>query len=290
MEISQLRNFLAVLEHGAISQAAHQLGVAQPALSQSIARMEKSLGVKLFERSRNGALPTAAALIIADDVRSGMFRLDEASRKAKATRKGLAGSLVIGLVSSALFDVLPKALRKVRSHAPDLDITLKEMGNDELASALELGMIDIGLMHAPVTVSGHMYEKVLRQDRLIAAVPTAMSRYMPPTINLAQIAEIGLIMYPQDQLPVFYTGITDGIRKAGCSVKINMHANRTLTVMSCVAGGMGIGLLPSWISTLDFPGVTFLDISDSHHLPNFDLVAICAAKSAAAMDLLFADV
>src|SRR5690606_1562658 len=184
----------------------------------------------------------------------------------------------------------PKALRKVRNHAPDLDITLKEMGNDELASALELGMIDIGLMHTPVTVSGHMYEKVLRQDRLIAAVPTTMSRYMPPTINLAQIAEIGLIMYPQDQLPVFYTGITDGIRKAGCSVKINMHANRTLTVMSCVAGGMGIGLLPSWISTLDFPGVTFLEISDSHRLPDFDLVAICAAKSAAAMDLLFGDV
>src|SRR3546814_16356197 len=91
MEISQLKNFLAVLEHGAISQAAHQLGIAQPALSQSIARMEKSLGVKLFERSRSGALPTAAALAIADDVKSGLFRLDEATRTARATRQGLAG-------------------------------------------------------------------------------------------------------------------------------------------------------------------------------------------------------
>src|SRR3546814_868383 len=261
MEISQLKNFLAVLEHGAISQAAHQLGIAQPALSQSIARMEKSLGVKLFERSRSGALPTAAALAIADDVKSGLFRLDEATRKARATRQGLAGSLSIGLVSSALFDVLPKALRNVRSHAPDLQITLKEMGNDELASALELGTIDIGLMHAPVTVAGHMYEKILRQDRLIAAVPTSLARYMPSEVSLAQIAEVGLIMYPQDQLPVFYTGITDGIRKAGYKVKINMHANRTLTVMACVAGGMGIGLLPSWIRTLDFPGVTFREIS-----------------------------
>lgn len=290
MEISQLKNFLAVLEYGAISQAAQQLGVAQPALSQSIARMEKSLGVKLFDRSRSGALPTAAALAIADDVKSGLFRLEEAARKAMATRKGLAGSLTIGLVSSALFDVLPKALQNVRRHAPDLEISLKEMGNVELASALELGMVDIGLMHAPVTIAGHMYEKTLRQDRLIAAVPSTLARYMPSEITLSRIAEVGLVMYPQEQLPVLYTGITDGIRKAGCKVKINMHANRTLTVMACVAGGMGIGLLPSWIRTLDFPGVTFLEISDSHRLPDFDLVAICAAKSAAAMDLLFGDV
>src|SRR3546814_16681781 len=85
MEISQLKNFLAVLEHRAISRAAHQLGIAQPALSQSIARMEKSLGVKLLERSRRGALPTAAALALADDVKSGRLRRDEAARQARKT-------------------------------------------------------------------------------------------------------------------------------------------------------------------------------------------------------------
>src|SRR3546814_18961014 len=106
------------------------------------------------------------------------------------------------------------------------------MGNDELASALELGTIDIGLMHAPVTVAGHLYEKILRQDRLIAAVPTSLARYMPSAESLAQIAEVGLIMSPQDQLPVFYTGITDGIRKAGYKVKINMNYKPPLTFLS----------------------------------------------------------
>src|SRR3546814_15491632 len=118
------------------------------------------------------------------------------------------------------------------------------MGNHELASALELGTIDIGLMHAPVTVAGHMYEKILQPDRLIAAVPTSLARYMPSEVSLAQIAEVGLIMYPHDQLPVFYTGITDGIRKAGYKVKINLNAKRTLNVMSCVAAGMGIRRKP----------------------------------------------
>src|SRR3546814_11090172 len=101
--------------------------------------MEKSLGVKLFERSRSGALPTAAALAIADDVKSGLFRLDEATRKARATRQGLAGSLSIGLASSALFAVLPKALRNVRSHAPAFQIPITEMGTQQLGSTLKLG-------------------------------------------------------------------------------------------------------------------------------------------------------
>lgn len=287
MEISQLRNFVAVLEHGSISRAASQLGTAQPALSQSIVRMEKSLGTRLFDRSRSGAVPTPAALAIADDIRLALFKLGEAERKAVAARQGLAGSLTIGIVSSALFDVLPTALTVLRKAAPDMHVSLRELSNAELAKAIELGTIDIALMHAPVSVQGHMYERVLRQDKLIAAVPTDIALTMSSPVPLADIARVGFVLYPEDQLPVLYMGIADGLRKAGCPVKVNMHANRTLTVLACVAGGVGVGLLPSWIRTVRFPGVSFLDIEDNGLLPDFDLVAICPARSVHAMSIMF---
>ncbi len=279
MEISQLRGFLAILDEGAIGRAAHKLDIAQPALSQSISRMEKSLGTVLFERSRRGAKPTAAALVMAQDIRNGLYLLDEAAYKAKQAQTGQSGTLRIGLVSSALFEVLPKVIATIRHFAPGLQLVLKELSNEEQVSALGEGTLDVGLMHSPVAVGGLMNERVLRRDKLIAAVPSELALRLKKKISLLQIAEQGLVLYPKDQLPHLYAGITQALRQAGHEVKINQHANRTMTVLACVAGGCGIGLLPSWIQTIDFPGVTFCPISDGDDLPGFDLLAIWSTRN-----------
>ncbi|WP_051423617.1 LysR family transcriptional regulator [Bordetella petrii] len=106
MDIRRFEEFLAVLDAGSLSKAAEILGVAQPALSQSLARLERELGVRLFHRSRRGAEPTAAARQIAEDVRSGVFRITNAKDAAQAIAQGRAGVLRVGLVSSALIDIL----------------------------------------------------------------------------------------------------------------------------------------------------------------------------------------
>lgn len=281
MELSQLKNFMAVIECGAISKAAQKLGVAQPALSQSISRMEKSLGVTLFERSRRGASPTAAALAIVDDVQSGLFKLGEAQKKAQAAKEGKAGILKIGLVSSALFEILPAALRQIKQAAPGLLLELSEMSNEEQAKAVADGIIDIGLIHPPITVPGRFHQKTLRQDKLIAAVPQEFGENRPGVISLEEISAFGLVLYPKEQLPHLYAGIAEAIRELNCELKVNQLANRTLTVLACVAAGVGIGLLPSWIQSVSFPGVVFREITNGHHLPTFDLIAISRAKSAA---------
>ncbi len=284
MQLSQLRNFMAVIEHGAISKAAEKLDVAQPALSQSISRMEKRLGVVLFERSRRGALPTIAARAIVDDVRHGLSKLEEAGRKARATQAGRAGTLKIGLVSSALFDVLPDALKKIRRLAPDLALEFLEMGNDEQAEALKQGIIDVGLIHSPIAIGGRMHQKILRQDKLIAAVPSRLAKSRGGKITLQEMAECGLVLYPKEQFPHMYFGIAEAIRKQGCEFKINQHANRTMTVLACVSGDLGIGMLPSWIRSMGFPGVDFCQIDNGQDLPSFDLLAVAAPQYKAMLD------
>ncbi|MBN3774052.1 LysR family transcriptional regulator, partial [Burkholderia sp. Se-20378] len=59
MEIRHVRYFLAIVDTGSFTRAASELGIAQPALSQALNRMEKELGVRLFDRSRRGATLTA---------------------------------------------------------------------------------------------------------------------------------------------------------------------------------------------------------------------------------------
>lgn len=289
METRHLRHFLAVIDHGSVSAAANWLGIAQPALSQSLARMEKELGVQLFVRSRRGAAPTAAAQSILEDVRISVARIDAAARRAQDIAKGSAGQLTIGLVSSALFDMLPRALRALRRAAPGVRVVLREMSNAEQADALVSGEIDIGLMHTPVAVAGKMRERLLLRDRLVAAVPDEFAVSEQGTVSLAQIAEAGLVLYPQNQLPVFYAGILDALRKAGLTPHVAQEANRTLTVLACVAGGCGVALLPSWIQSMDFRGVRFCQVRDGDELPSFDLSAIWPARSVPTLADVFAN-
>ncbi|MNI34801.1 Hca operon transcriptional activator [compost metagenome] len=251
--------------------------------------MEKDLGVRLFERSRLGAAPTPAALAILEDVRISVARIDAAAHRAREIGRGSAGQLTVGLVSSALFDTLPRALREMRRQAPGVRVILREMSNAEQADALQTGEIDIGLMHTPVAVGGRMRERQLLRDRLVAAVPDEFDVADDGTVSMAQIAQAGLVMYPQAQLPAFYAGILDAMRKGGHEAQVAQEANRTLTVLSCVAGGCGVALLPSWIRTMNFGGVRFCEVRDGQALPSFDLSAIWPARSVPGLADVFAN-
>ncbi|KGD99637.1 LysR family transcriptional regulator [Achromobacter sp. RTa] len=289
METRHLRYFLAVVDHGSVSRASEWLGIAQPALSQGLGRMEKDLGVRLFERSRRGSTPTPAALAILEDVRASVARIDAAAHRAREIGRGSAGQLTVGLVSSALFDMLPRALREMRRQAPGVRVILREMSNAEQAEALQTGEIDIGLMHTPVAVGGRMRERQLLRDRLVAAVPDELDVPADGQVSMAQIAQAGLVMYPQSQLPAFYAGILDAMRKAGHDAHVAQEANRTLTVLSCVAGGCGVALLPSWIRSMNFRGVRFCEVRDGQALPSFDLSAIWPARSVPTLADMFAN-
>ena len=194
----------------------------------------------------------------------------------------------MGLVSSALFGTLPRALRALRQQAPGVRVILREMSNAEQAEALQTGAIDIGLMHTPVAVGGRMRERQLLRERLVAAVPDEFQIGEDGQVSLAQIAEAGLVMYPQAQLPVLHAGILDALRKAGHEAHVAQEANRTLTVLACVAGGCGVALLPSWIRSMDFRGVRFCEVRDGRSLPSLDLSAIWPARSTPTLADLFA--
>lgn len=283
MDIRRLEEFIAVLDMGSLSKAAEKLGVAQPALSQSLARLERELGVKLFQRSRRGAEPTPAARQIAEEVRRGVFRIVNAIDAAQAIAAGRAGVLRVGLVSSALIDILPRALRTLRDEAPGLRIVLREMSNAEQAQALSRGEIDVALVHTPVALSGVMHEKVLMRERLVAAVPEDLLPGGRGRVSMADIARAGLVMFPHAQLPTFYESVMDAFRKEGLDAEIVQEANRTLTVLACVAGGCGIALLPSWIRSLDFAGVRYCEVVDGARLPSFDVSAIWPKRAVAGL-------
>ncbi|AMH43659.1 LysR family transcriptional regulator [Burkholderia sp. PAMC 26561] len=279
MDTRNLKYFLAVADAGSVTRAADHLNIAQPALSQALTRMEKDLGVKLFSRTRRGADLTAAGLAIVEDVRMSVARIDAASHRAREIGAQRAGRLTVSFASAALFAVLPRAIAALRASVPDVDLVLREMSNAEQTSALEKGEIDIGLLHTPAPVAGKMHEKLIAREQLIAVLPENFPLGANGAVSLSELAPHGLVWFPHGQLPGVRAGILSAFRQAGCAVEIVQDANRSLTVLACVAAGCGVSLLPRSVRALQFSGVRLCEISDGAALPPFELSAVWPARA-----------
>lgn len=279
METRHLRHFIAVAESGSVTRAADQLGIAQPALSQSIRRLEEQLHAKLFSRSRSGSVLTLAGEAILDDVRMSLARIDAAAKLAREIAEGRSGSLTIGFLSTVMFDVLPQAMRRHQEVSPNVRFILREMGSREQAEALEEGVIDIGLVQTPLTVRGRMRQKVIASDPFIAAVYEGFPVGADGKVSLRALAREGIVFFPEQQLPLIHAGVCDAIRTLGEDVRIVQEANRTVTILACVAARCGVSLLPSATRRLSFHGVRYCAIRERSLLPVFTLSAVWPVRS-----------
>lgn len=279
MDTRQMRCVVAVAEAGSLTKAAERLGLAQPALTQTLNRLEQELGTRLFTRTRRGAALTEAGLAIVDDLRASLAYSDTASERARAMGAGRAGRLTVGFVTHAVYEVLPNALRRLRDAHPQLDVVLREMSNAEQVSALEGGRIDIALLHPPVSVNARVHELRLGEEAMIAALPAAWPLAEDGCVSLAEIARHGLVWFPEEQIPALRAQLLGALRLAGHETRVVQDANRTLTVLACVAAGLGWSLLPRSVRALQHEGVRYAQVRDGAGLPAFELSALWLSRS-----------
>src|SRR3954466_14453818 len=110
MEIRQLRHLVTVAKFASFGRAAESLNLTQPALSKSIRSLEKSLGVRLFERSAFGVRPTIYGEKLVEYAKMMLSLTSEAEAEIGAMQGARRGTLHVGAVTSVIRDLLPKAL------------------------------------------------------------------------------------------------------------------------------------------------------------------------------------
>lgn len=288
MDTRQMRCVVAIAETGSLTRAAERLGHAQPALTQTLNRLEAEIGAKLFVRDRRGATLTEAGQAIVDDLRASLAYGDAATERARAMGAGRAGRLTIGFVTHAVYEVLPRALRRLRAAHPQLDVVLHEMSNAEQVAALEGGRIDMALLHPPVSVNARVHELQLGSEAFVAAMPVADAPADGQPVALADVARHGLVWFPEQQIPALRARLLSALRSAGHEVRVVQDANRTLTVLACVAAGLGWSLLPSSVRALQHEGVRFAELREVELLPRFELSALWRMRARPGFADLFA--
>lgn len=149
-----LEVFHALMEAGSVSRAAERLNLTQPAVSLALSAFEKELGFPLFHRSKGFFAPTGEAHSLHAETEIGLLSLARIERRAAEISSGRVGSITIASNGAVAINLLPWLIADFQEHYPEIHIDLKIRSSRQIAMFASGRQVDIGLIDAPVPVSG----------------------------------------------------------------------------------------------------------------------------------------
>ncbi|WP_321968692.1 LysR family transcriptional regulator [Paraburkholderia tropica] len=278
-DLRQLRYFVAVAEEQHFGRAAARLSMTQPPLSQAIRALEEALGVELFARTRRSVELTAVGADLLPEVRRILASADALRPLAQSLARGEAGVLALAFVSTADYGLLPLLLRDFGARYPRVRLQLAEATSDVQVDELVAGRIDAGLVVAPVPprhAAQLAYLPVAREP-LVIAMPAALSAQLggaeaeadaddgwcATPVNLRDLADVPLVVFPRHLAPVFHDTIMDCYGAAGLAPRVGQEAIQMQTIVSLVSAGMGVALVPQSLRHLRRTGVVYRPLAQA---------------------------
>ncbi|MFI8193967.1 LysR substrate-binding domain-containing protein [Streptomyces sp. NPDC085946] len=257
MDLRQLRYFVAVAEERHFGRAADRLHMAQPALSQAIRRLEADLGVELLYRTTRRVELTDAGRAYLTRARAILADVDEAAHEARRVASGSVGHLSIGCVGSATYSLLPPLSRHLAAELPGVDFAFRgEMLAPDQVEALRTGAIDVALLR-PTVADSSLTVAPLRRDRLVVAVPADHRLADRRQVRVADLRQADLIVHSADRRSVMYDIVLGLFRDAGIDVHVRHEVGETSTLITLVAGGLGVAIVPEPVTALSLDGVAY---------------------------------
>ena len=245
-------------------RAAARLGVAQPPVSMMIARIEREVGFRLFDRtSRRVHLTPAGERLLAEAYR--MIDLaDQTMLRIGEIRDGEAGRLRIGAAPLVLAAVAPKVLRRFHQLAPHIEIYVETTQWDRQTRMLRDGALDATFLVLPdtgaVPVEPGLEFIRLHRERLTIAISETHRLGVRKRVRLSELEDEQLILWDREWLPSLYDEVLRSCREAGFSPRLLHHGLLLMARHALITAGLGYAVEPPsfWAP---FRGIALLDIT-----------------------------
>ncbi|HEU4563685.1 MAG TPA: LysR substrate-binding domain-containing protein [Gemmatimonadaceae bacterium] len=169
LSLTQLTYIVAVDTHGHFGRAAAACHVTQPTLSMQIGKLERALGVTIFDRSRSPVLPTDVGRLILDQAHEVLRAAARIPELCAESRSVVAGELRLGVIPTLAPYLLPRFLDDLTRRNPQLELAVEEMVTSAVVAGLRQETLDVGLIATPLDEPG-LTERVLFAEPFVAYI------------------------------------------------------------------------------------------------------------------------
>lgn len=237
-----LECFVAVLDHGSVTEAASRLHLSQPALSHQLAALEREIGAPLLQRLPRGVRPTVAGRAVAVDARAALAAAAAVTRVGRAVAAGSAGRVRLACAESMTAPLLAPALAEWKGSHPGVSVELTEFASaDLLADHLRNDRADLGLGPRPSRWQGQTVA-VGREEVVLVVPPGHPLGVDDADRTLAAVAAYPVIGFTADNgLASWLDGLAAG---AGVRLEPVLRTRSAGTAADLACAGLGVALVP----------------------------------------------
>ncbi len=285
MELRHLRYFVTVAEELHFGRAATRLAIVQPSLSQQIQQLEDELGFPLLHRTKRSVELTDAGKVFLVEAKRALAQVQEAKRAAQRAYRGEVGRLVVGYISSSTYDLLPVMLRVYRERFPDVEVGLRELTTHEQIRALEEEYIDVGLLRLPISTP-MVSAEVVRREPIVCVLPDGHPLASRERVAVSLLADEPFVLQSSHRGGGYYMQLMKLCLAAGFSPNVVQEVTEMHIIVSLVAAGMGVSLVPLSACNIRSQGVVYRELEGTPALSEMAVAWLRSSRSALVQNFL----
>jgi LysR family tcuABC transcriptional regulator len=243
MDMRQLRYFVQIVESGSLAKASRQLYIAQPALSQQMARLEDEVGRALLVRSSRGVTPTDNGEALYHHAKFMLRQLDQAVSVARQETAAVSGRVTLGLAPTTVCRLGMPLLQHLRRMYPGVVLNIVEGLSGHLEHMTRVGQLDLAVLFRQNAAAELQVEPLLDEE-LFVILPAASPLVAPERLSLTlrEVAALPLI------LPSPGHGLRRRIalefERVNLAIDAVAEVDSLPLLMHCVASGVGATIKP----------------------------------------------
>jgi DNA-binding transcriptional LysR family regulator len=254
LDIARLRIFSKAADHGSFTAAAAALGLSQPAVSQQIAKLEKDLGVVLFERSPRAVRLTGPGKVLLGHTEAVLARLEDARRELAALSGPDAGELALAAFPSASATIVPPVIGAFRQSLPGVQIRLAEADPPLSLPQLLDGGHDVALAYDyPLLAQPRdrrLRWQILAQDSMAVALPEDHPLARRSAVPLNALRQQTWVA---PYATVCRDALVQACRSTGFSPRVSAETNDYMAMLGLVRAGVGVAVVPRLVAAITVP-------------------------------------
>lgn len=243
MELTPLKYFAAVAAEGHMTRAARALGVTQPALSASLAKLEREVGAPLLTRTGRGVELTDAGRVFLAHAGEALREAEAGVRAVREVMGLERGSIRVGAGATAVHALIPPVVSAVLRKHPNLRFYVREAGSGRVAADVASGELDLGIVTLPVppALAGELTMSPLVEDELRLIVPPGHRLESKRSFRFAELSGEPMVAFEAGS--AVREVVERAAASAGVELRVVMELRSIESIKRMVSAGIGLGLV-----------------------------------------------